>query len=49
MTAHDAELLRILGRGLPEEERRRYADRIASEERAVRRRLTGEDDEPGTT
>lgn len=35
MTAHDAELLRILSKGLPAEERRRDAELIARNEQDV--------------
>lgn len=39
MTGHDAELLRILSRDAPQEERRQDAERIAAEERRNLRRL----------
>ena len=40
MTAHDAELLRILTRDTREEQRHRDAERIRAEEREALRRLT---------
>lgn len=47
MTAHDAELLRILSKGQPEEERRRDGELIARNEQDVAaeqaRRTTGPD------